>query len=80
MSMSEPVQELDARGLNCPLPLLKLKQSLNRMSPGQQIRVWTTVPGSLRDFAAFTAMAGHTVLTRTEEDGAYYFLIEKGAS
>ncbi|HEX4938774.1 MAG TPA: sulfurtransferase TusA family protein [Candidatus Kapabacteria bacterium] len=70
--------QLDARGLQCPLPLLKLKQQLNRMLPGQQIRIMTTDPGSVRDFSAFAAQAGHRLLQSGEQAGEFQFLIEKG--
>lgn len=70
--------QLDARGLQCPLPLLKLKQQLNRMLPGQQIRIMTTDPGSVRDFSAFAAQAGHRLLRSGEQAGEFQFLIEKG--
>lgn len=70
--------QLDARGLQCPLPLLKLKQQLNRMQPGQQIRIMTTDPGSVRDFSAFAAQAGHRLLQSGEQAGEFQFLIEKG--
>jgi tRNA 2-thiouridine synthesizing protein A len=69
--------ELDARGLNCPLPLLKLKQQLNIMGLGDQITVKTTDSGSVRDFAAFTAQVGHILLQQSERNGEYLFVIEK---
>ena len=72
------ITQLDARGLQCPLPLLKLKQQLNRMQPGQQVRVLTTDPGSVRDFSAFTSQAGHRLLQSDEQAGEFRFLIEKG--
>ena len=69
--------ELDARGLRCPMPLLKLKQQLNQMESGQVIQVRTSDPGSLRDFEAFVQMAGHVLHRQTEHDGEYMFIIEK---
>lgn len=72
------ITQLDTRGLQCPLPLLKLKQQLNRMQPGQQIKVLTTDPGSVRDFNAFAAQAGHRLLQSGEQGGEFQFLIEKG--
>lgn len=72
---------LDARGLACPMPLLKLKQQINRMQPGERILVETTDAGSLRDFDAFCRQAQHTILdqsTGSEDEGAVYrFLIRK---
>lgn len=79
MSLTLPDIELDARGLDCPLPLLKLKQQLNRLDIGQIIAVQTSDPGSLRDFEAFTGMVGHIIHEQTEQDGNFLFIIEKRA-
>lgn len=76
--MIEPVQ-LDARNLQCPLPLLKLKQQLNRMQPGDCIRVLTTDAGSVRDIGTFVRQAGHRLHDSGDENGEFHFLIEKGA-
>ena len=78
LSVLEIDVELDARGLACPMPLLKLKQSLNKMESGQVIRVYTTDSGSLRDFAAFLRQVSSQLLEQTENDsGEYCFLIKK---
>lgn len=69
--------ELDARGLTCPMPLLKLKQSLNKMEPGQLINVLTTDPGSLRDFAAFLKQVDSELIEQTETSDEYSFVIRK---
>lgn len=69
--------KLDARGLKCPLPLLKLKQKLNSMQVNEQLEVLTTDSGSIRDFDAFTRQVGHLILEQVEKDGEYHFLIEK---
>lgn len=76
--MSEIV-DLDARGLQCPLPLLKLKQQLNRMTEGDQVRVQTTDGGSVRDFQAFVRQTGHIMHVCDTVDGVYLFLIEKSS-
>lgn len=72
---------LDARGLACPMPLLKLKQQLNRMQPGERICVEATDAGSLRDFDAFCRQAKHSILEQSslesEGDTVYRFLIMK---
>ena len=57
-------QELDARGLNCPLPILKTKKALSEMSSGQVLKVVSTDPGSVRDFEAFARQTGHTLLSQ----------------
>ncbi len=58
--------ELNAVGLNCPMPLLKLKQQLNKMSVGQVIRVTTSDIGSVRDFGAFVKQVGHSMLSQSQ--------------
>lgn len=73
----EPTRQLDARGLRCPLPLLKLKQALHGMAAGEEIEVWTTDPGAVRDFQAFLRQAGHQLLDLSESPGECYFLIRK---
>lgn len=75
--MSVPFQ-LDARGLQCPLPLLKLKQQLNKMQKGESVRVIATDAGSVRDFNAFVRQAGHNLLEQIETADEFHFLIEKG--
>ncbi|OED40185.1 response regulator SirA [Endozoicomonas sp. (ex Bugula neritina AB1)] len=64
-------QELDLKGMSCPLPLLKAKQALNKMLPGQILRVLATDPGSVRDFASFAKISGHKLLA-SEEQGAIF--------
>jgi len=70
-------QELDVRGLSCPLPILKTKKALNSMQSGQTIRVLATDPGSMLDFKAFAAQTGNALLEATEADGVYTFVIQK---
>ena len=55
-------RELDARGLNCPLPILKAKKALSDMASGQTLRVVATDPGSVRDFQAFAKQTGNELL------------------
>lgn len=75
--MSEEVVELDARGLDCPLPLLKAKRALNAMHSGQRLRVMATDKGSVRDFLVFSEQSGHSLLSSEEIDGVYIHLLEK---
>lgn len=70
-------QELDVRGLSCPLPILKTKKTLNAMHSGQTIRVLATDPGSVLDFKAFSAQTGNPLLESSEADGVYCFVIQK---
>lgn len=71
--------ELDATGLNCPMPLLKAKQALNALAAGDRLHVVATDPGSARDFKVFSEQSGHALLDAREEKGRYYYLLEKRA-
>lgn len=75
--MSDTVRKLDTRGLRCPLPLLKLKQALHGMAPGEEIEVLTSDSGSVRDFHAFLRQAGHPLLEMREAELEFFFLIRK---
>ncbi len=59
--------EVDARGLNCPLPILKAKKALAGMSSGQLLRVLATDPGSLRDFQAFARQTGNELVEQSQQ-------------
>ncbi len=69
--------ELDTSGLNCPLPLLRLKKALHGMQSGQIIRVIATDPASVLDFGVFMEQTGHSILRQSEETGAFLYLIRK---
>jgi len=71
-------QELDASGLNCPLPILRAKKTLNAMTAGQVLHVIATDPGSVRDFDAFAKQTGNELAESREEGGKFHFLIKKG--
>ncbi|HWO99372.1 MAG TPA: sulfurtransferase TusA family protein [Methylococcus sp.] len=70
--------ELDTSGLMCPLPLLRLKKTLQVMSAGQVVRVRATDPASVLDFGVYLEQAGHELLQHAEESGVLVFLIRKG--
>lgn len=70
-------RELDARGLVCPLPLLKAKKALNELDIGETLRVFATDAGSVRDFRVFAEMSGHELLESVESDGVYSYLLKK---
>lgn len=70
-------EELDARGLNCPLPILRTKKTLNGMQSGQVLRVLATDPGSVRDFQAFSKQTGNELLEHASADGEFRFLLKK---
>lgn len=73
----ESTVELDAIGLQCPMPLLKAKRALNGMQPGQQLRILATDQGSVRDFRVFAQQSGHALLSSEERDGVYIHLLRK---
>ena len=60
--MSHFDQELDARGLNCPLPILRAKKALKDLSVGQVLRIVATDPGSVKDYEAFSEQTGNELL------------------
>jgi tRNA 2-thiouridine synthesizing protein A len=70
-------QVLDAKGLNCPLPILKAKKALKSMDAGTTLEVQSTDPGSVADFAAFCRTTGNEMLEQTEADGIWTYLIRK---
>ena len=70
-------QTLDARGLNCPLPILKTKKALNTLPGGGTLEVLATDPGSVADFGAFCRTTGNELLENSIDDGTYRFIIRK---
>jgi tRNA 2-thiouridine synthesizing protein A len=75
--MSNFDQELDARGLNCPLPILRAKKTLNAMTGGQILKIMATDPGSVKDFEAFAKQTGNELLDSSELDGEFHFMLKK---
>ena len=71
-------QELDASGLNCPLPILRAKKTLNAMTAGEVLHVIATDPGSVKDFDAFAKQTGNELIESKDEGGKFHFLIKKG--
>lgn len=70
-------KELDARGLSCPLPIVKTKKSLNDMTSGQVLKVTSTDSGSVKDMQAFANQTGNPLLESTQEGGAFVFYMQK---
>lgn len=70
-------QEVDSRGLNCPLPILKAKKALSAMQSGQLLRVVATDPGSMRDFAAFAKQTGNALLDQQAVDGEFIHILKR---
>lgn len=69
--------ELDTSGLNCPLPVLKLRKKLIQMDTGQEIKVIATDPGSVKDFKSFCNQTGDELLEFREENGKFLYKIKK---
>lgn len=70
-------KELNARGLSCPLPIVKTKKALNDMTSGQVLRVIATDCGAVKDMQAFADQTGNTLLSSTEENAEYIFFMQK---
>jgi len=70
--------ELDLSGLMCPMPLLKAKLALNKMTAAQVLKVIATDPGSEKDFQLFAQQSNNKILEFRKEESAYFYFIEKG--
>ena len=78
--MSDPIafdREVDARGLNCPLPILKAKKALAELGSGQVLKVLSTDPGSQRDFQAFARQTGNELVGQSEADRTWSFFLKR---
>ncbi|WP_455374661.1 sulfurtransferase TusA family protein [Kaarinaea lacus] len=75
--MADFDQELDASGLNCPLPILRAKKSLAAMESGQVLHIIATDPGAVKDFEAFAKQTGNELMNSSEDGGKFYFLMKK---
>ena len=69
--------ELDARGIKCPLPILRAKKRITQLNTGDVLRVISTDKGSLKDFVAFCKQTGHQLLESSQNENDYEFLIQK---
>ena len=70
-------QTLDAKGLNCPLPILKARKALKEVPADGTLEIFSTDPGSVADFEAFCRQTGNELLESTEDDSVYRFLIKR---
>jgi tRNA 2-thiouridine synthesizing protein A len=70
-------KEIDTRGLNCPLPILRTKKTLAEMTSGQVLKVLATDPGSVKDFQAFSKQTGNELLSQSETSGEFIFFMKK---
>ncbi|MBI2295239.1 MAG: sulfurtransferase TusA family protein [Betaproteobacteria bacterium] len=70
-------KELDARGLNCPLPILRTKKALTDMVSGQVLKIMATDPGSVKDFQAFSKQTGNSLLSSETANAQFIFFLKK---
>ena len=75
--MHKTDKELDARGLVCPLPILRTKKLLAEMASGQTLRIIATDPGSVIDFQVFAEQTGNALLSMSEADDEFIFFLQK---
>ncbi len=75
--MSDFNDELDARGLNCPLPILRAKKAINKLESGQVLKITATDPGSVKDFEAFCKQTGNELVETSEAGDEFTFFIKK---
>ena len=72
-------ETLDAKGLNCPLPILRAKKAIGALKPGDVLEILATDPGAVKDFEAFSRSTGHELMEWSQTDGIYRFLLKKKA-
>jgi len=70
---------LDTKGMNCPLPILKTKKAIKDLAAGEEIKVESTDPGSVKDFEAFCRSTGNELMESSEANGIYSYTIKKSA-
>lgn len=70
-------KELDARGLNCPLPILRAKKSLGEINSGQVLKIVATDPGAVKDFQAFSKQTGNELVSQSQAGNEFVFFMKK---
>jgi tRNA 2-thiouridine synthesizing protein A len=70
-------RELDVKGLNCPLPILRTKKALAEMLSGQTLRVLATDPGSVKDFQAFARQTGNDLIASAQTDSVFEYVLKR---
>ena len=75
--MTDITERLDARDMNCPLPILKTRKAINQLAIGEVLEVTATDPGSVTDMAAFCSQTGNRLVSSNEAGSCFTFLIEK---
>ena len=77
MMNTSATQSLDARGMNCPLPILRTKKALSAMSAGETLAIISTDPGSIKDMQAFCKQTGNELVSSNADQGEFVFLVRK---
>ncbi len=78
MTNLQIAQRVDARGLNCPMPIVKATQAIKAVKPGELIEVLATDKGSLKDFPAWATTTKNTIVEQSEADGVFTFVVRRG--
>ena len=73
----EIAQTVDAKGLSCPMPIVKTAQAIKGLASGQLVEVLATDPGSVKDFAAWSKSTGNEIVEQSADDGVYRFVLRK---
>ena len=77
MTVFQITQQVDARGLSCPMPIVKTAQAMRGLPSGAIVEVLATDPGSVKDFAAWSRSTGHALLDQTIQDGVHRFVLAR---
>ena len=77
MALTEVQQTIDARGLSCPMPIVKTAQAMKALPPGTQVEVLATDPGSVKDFAAWARTTGNVLVEQSSDGGVFRFLLRR---
>ncbi len=70
-------QELDCKGLSCPMPILKTKKAIDKMESGQVLKMFATDPGAIPDMEAWTSKTGHEMLSHEKDGDVFTFYVKK---
>ncbi len=77
MTELQIVQKVDARGLNCPMPIVRATQAIKSVQSGELIEVLATDKGSLKDFPAWASTTGNTIVEQSEDGGVFRFVVRR---
>jgi len=69
--------QVDARGLNCPMPIVKTAQAVKGLASGQTLEVLATDPGSIKDFAAWSKTTGNEIVEQSADGGVFRFVLRR---